>query len=482
MFRYQFQFFLVFFLTSSLFIISCGDEDLETSEITSIESFQAPRNGDGRGGEGPRDDNQTSLSNVVAQSWMSLLLEVERYARGMRPNASARAIAYINLAAYETLNPAMRNLSSNSSRIPEFELNGNLSPNEIDWELALNACYNIVAPHFLLNLPNDKIESIKSLALEMEGDLSQDLSETEIEASIQWGTTVANQVIEYSQTDSEAETQILEPQPLSYEPPAGEGYWTYSAEQERALFPYWQNTRTFIIAVDQTVSNPPLTYSSNSNSPYFRQMKEVYDDNNTARYDDNEDLWIAEFWSDDVENLTFSPPARQISIAKQLIEQNSLDLEEALHLYLKVGFALNDAAVAAWKYKYEYMVMRPNVFIHQFIDPSFQTNLYRLIPWPNPTFPSYPSGHSCFASAAGGVFINFFGNRTRFTDRSHEGRSEFRGSPRSYTNFESMINENAFSRIPLGVHMRMDCQEGLELGYQIASAINDYRLERRRGA
>ncbi|MFT6809410.1 MAG: hypothetical protein ACJA01_002647 [Saprospiraceae bacterium] len=207
-------------------------------------------------------------------------------------------------------------------------------------------------------------------------------------------------------------------------------------------------------------------------------MREAYDENNTARDEHNEDLWIAEFWSDDVENITFHPPARQISIAKQLIDQNILDLEEALHLYLKVGFALNDAAVAAWKY--EYMVMRPNVFIHEFIDPNFQTNLYRLVPCQNPTFPSYPSGHSCFAAA--GVFINFFGNRTRFTDRYHEDKTEFRGAPRSYPNIESMINENAFSRVPLGVHMRMDCQAGVELGHPISSAINGYRLERRRGA
>ena len=248
------------------------------------------------------------------------------------------------------------------------------------------------------------------------------------------------------------------------------------------MFPYWEQTRTFVISPDATVSNPPINYSSNRNSQYFRQMREVYNENNTAKAEDNEDLWIAEFWSDDVENITFSPPARQISIANQLIEQNSLDLEETLHLYLKVGFALNDAAVSAWKYKYDYMVMRPNVYIHKFIDANFQTNLYRLVPWPNPTFPSYPSGHSCFASAVGGVFIDFFGNRTRFTDRSHEGRTEFRGAARSYPNLESMINENAFSRIPLGVHMRMDCEEGVTLGSQISEAINEYRLERRRGA
>ncbi|MEO1097778.1 MAG: hypothetical protein AAFX57_08485 [Bacteroidota bacterium] len=39
-----------------------------------------------------------------------------------------------------------------------------------------------------------------------------------------------------------------------------------------------------------------------------------------------------------------------------------------------------------------------------------------------------------------------------------------------------MAEENAFSRIPLGVHMRMDCAEGLRLGYEIADAVNSLDL------
>ena len=37
-----------------------------------------------------------------------------------------------------------------------------------------------------------------------------------------------------------------------------------------------------------------------------------------------------------------------------------------------------------------------------------------------------------------------------------------------------MAKENAFSRLPLGVHMDMDCEEGLRLGYEIADAVNEW--------
>lgn len=111
------------------------------------------------------------------------------------------------------------------------------------------------------------------------------------------------------------------------------------------------------------------------------------------------------------------------------------------------------------------------------MDLTYETNLYRLIPWPNPSFPGYPSGHSCFASAASGVFIDFFGNNTNFTDRSHEGRTEFRGAARKFDSFRELAKENAYSRIPLGVHIEIDCTEGLRLGYEISDAINNYDLK-----
>jgi hypothetical protein len=36
-----------------------------------------------------------------------------------------------------------------------------------------------------------------------------------------------------------------------------------------------------------------------------------------------------------------------------------------------------------------------------------------------------------------------------------------------------MANENAYSRIPLGVHWRMDCEEGVRFGIEIGRRVND---------
>lgn len=472
-----FPFLIVFVF---LFTACSDDEDLVDTTTSNLlaTSLSTPNGGGGGGGVQGSSSDVADINPAVLSQWTDMLLEVERYAEGMRPNASARAFAYINLAAYEALVPGMSEYSTNADRLEGLRIREDRLPRNPDWQIVLNTVYSETMDHFLFNVPRNIKSGIASLERRLNNTLSENVSNRVEEDSRRWGRYVARQVIAYSQTDRSAEEQIRDPQPLSYEPPTGDGYWTYSADAERAWFPYWESVRTFAIAPDQTTTVAPVAYSENSGSNYFTQMMEVYTENNSAKENDDEQLWIAEFWSDDVEGLMMSPPARQFSIANQLVDQYNLDLEEALVLYLKLGFSLNDAAVSTWKYKYEYMVMRPNVFIHEFIDPEFQTNLYRLVFWPNPSFPGYPSGHSCFASAAAGVFIDAFGSATNFTDRSHEGRTEFRGAPRTFTSFEQMADENGYSRIPLGVHVRMDCTEGLRLGYEIANAVNELDLNR----
>ena len=463
---------MLIFLALSIFLIqSCSDD----TDLLGVDNATGNGDNTAEGARNGGNDNRNQSSQVV-KKWTDLFLEIDRYSTGMRPNATARAIAYINLAAYETAAPGMRNLNSNSLFLSGLEIDEDQKGQRVDYELALNRAYSIVTDHFILTLPAAQRAKIAALEESEEERLSRGRNNNSLNDSKEWGEYVAQQIISYSQTDSEAETQILTPQPTSYVPPTGDGYWTFSAEPERALFPYWESVRTFVVSPDETTTVPPITYSEDPSSAYYQPMQEVYDANNEARDEDGEQLHIAEFWSDDVENLMMSPPARQISIANQLIDRRRLDLEEALHLLVKVGFALNDAAVSTWKYKYEHMVMRPSVFVQEFIDPSYQTNLFTLIPWPNPTFPGYPSGHSSFASAAGGVFIDFFGDNINFTDRTHQGRTEFRGSPRKFKSFSDMAYENAYSRIPLGVHIEMDCEEGLRLGYEISDGINTYDL------
>ncbi len=59
------------------------------------------------------------------------------------------------------------------------------------------------------------------------------------------------------------------------------------------------------------------------------------------------------------------------------------------------------------------------------------------------------------------------------TDNCHKNRSEFFGTPRTFNSFYEMAEENGFSRIPLGVHWRMDSEEGVKFGKKIGNKVNN---------
>ena len=136
--------------------------------------------------------------------------------------------------------------------------------------------------------------------------------------------------------------------------------------------------------------------------------------------------------------------------------------------------ALNDAGVACWHSKFYYNILRPEQYIKAYIDPTWEphlTNPYNGQNGITPNFPAFPSGHSTFAGAGADILENIFGNNFEIFDRCHEGRTEFNGTPRFITP-DIMKVEDATSRIPLGVHFRMDCEEGIALGEKVARRVN----------
>ena len=194
---------------------SCSD-DASIEEVNTEEFRGGGNNGpDGNNG-GSQSKKVAAIDNQIVNDWTDLLLELERYAGGMRPNASARALAYIHLATYETALPGMRDHVSNAPRLAGLTIRKQEIPRNVNWEIALNTCYADVIDHFLLNLPPSLKPQIVELEEKKEVELSRNQPNKLVENSKKWGAYVAEQVIEYSQTDDEAEKQILEPQPASY--------------------------------------------------------------------------------------------------------------------------------------------------------------------------------------------------------------------------------------------------------------------------
>ena len=408
----------------------------------------------------------------VIQQWQEMLMDVERYAEVYRPCPAARMMGYVGFAAYESTVSGMPEYQSIAGRYPNLSIPAVETGKEYHWPTVINNVYATLFKKFFANVRASDLFKIASLESTLNVQTSNSLNTEVFNRSKAYGISVANAVWDYSATDKEGHDKYLDARPSGYTPPTGQGKWQPTPPgNQRAMFPYWGKVRTFAIAETDKLARAPLPYSEDKTSAYYAQALEVYAATTPQTY---ENQWIGEFWSDDVLGFTFSPPVRVWAIANQIEVQEKSNLQTAILATVKSGLALNDASVACWNSKYYYNVERPISYIQKFINPNWNVASLTSTSFlqSTPAFPAYPSGHSTFAGAGFSALAQVFGENIFLTDRCHENRTDFNGKPRSFNSFSEMIFEDAYSRVYLGVHWRMDCEEGVRLGNQIARRVN----------
>jgi hypothetical protein len=421
--------------------------------------------------------NDSKLANEfsaeVPIAWYKLYEDIDRYAPGYRPPAASRAMGYIGLAGYEAAVHGIVNRQSLGSYYQGLALPEVDEDKEYHWPSAVNQAYATMFELLYTNIrPLDK-GGIQKTKVIFEEKFKNVISDDVLNRSKSFGQAVAIAIFDWSKTDKAGHEAYLNPRPSNYVPPVGPGLWKPTfPDFSPALFPYWGQVRPFAMRADDLKAKPPLQWSENPNSQFFTQVKETQLWTNELRAGrDPEGNWIAEFWSDDFGEVTFTPPGRWLAISTQVLEAQNSDLAKAVEVYAKVSMSMADAAIAVWNSKYIYNLERPISIIRRTLDPSWETVMnhpYSKIKSITPEFPAYPSGHSGFGGAAAAILTESFGLNYSMTDKCHQHRVEFRGTPRSFDSFIDMAVENAYSRVPLGVHYRMDCDEGLRLGYLAA--------------
>ena len=412
----------------------------------------------------------------VALAWNKLYLELERFTPGYRPPISSRNMAYINLAAYEAIVPGMEDRYSSFDgffqglKIPEPTPHATYH-----WPTVVNAAYGRAMALFFPGAPAAQQFQIFKVESTFSESFRQQLDNESFVRSNEFGRRVAEAVFAWSATDQVGHEAYLRPTDPSYVPPRGYGLWQPTfPDFSRALTPYWGKVRPFA-ADDSDICPDPLPISDTPGSPIYQQALEVKTTVEQIKSGAlKEQHWIADFWSDDCPVLTFSPAGRWIAVANQVIENNKPNLGMAVETYARISMALADAAIRTWHEKYRFNVERPVDYIRRvFNDPNWNT---LMCPdgsgkYFTPPFPAYPGGHAAFGAAAAEVLQALYGKQP-MTDRCHEGRSEFLGQARSFNDFYAMAEENAHSRIPIGVHFDMDNAAGLDLGYRVGKKVN----------
>lgn len=429
------------------------------------------------------DDNVANDAKLVADypndvihEWNEVFLQIERYAAGYRPGPAPRAVAYLGLAAYEGVVSGMPDYNSMDGQWQGFSI-PEINPNqEYHWPLVVNASYEYLMPRFFGRARAVDLDLIASTARKFNNLYKVEVSDEVYNRSINRGREVAAAVWQYSATDNIGHDHYLDPF-QRYDWQAAfkkDGDW-------RPTFPgpgapmggIWGGARTFSLKPDQMLCKRPIPYSTDPRSHLYSQALEVYAQNTPVASYETE--WVGEFWSDDLLNLTFSPGVRFLAIGNQVLKLEKSNLETAVFMTALMGVASNDAGVACWNSKFHYNVERPETYIKRVIDPAWEPILENPLTGEkgiSPSFPAYPSGHSTMGAAGAEALGHIFGYNYAMTDNCHANRVEFEGRPRSFTSFYEMGLENAWSRVPLGVHYRMDCEEGVRYGTEIGRAAH----------
>lgn len=433
------------------------------------------------------------FDNSTVLRWNEVFLKIDRYAVGYRPGPVPHALGYMGFSAYEAVVPGMPGYNSLANQFPDLAIPTYDESVEYYWPAVINESYAYLMRRFFFHMEathSNLYDQIEQTRIQLHDQFANETTPEILERSEKRGREVAQAVYEWEEKDLAAHNAFLNPQP-PYNAPHGPGLWEPTfPDFVSAMFPFWGQVRTFALPENDQLARKPIPYSENPQSLFYSQAMEVYSRvkviKENAGANAFQERWLAEFWSDDILGLTFSPPARLVAVADQLVAKEGLNLTETVELYAKLGMTLNDISVGIWQSKYVYNIERPVSYIRRVVSQNipeaanFSTCLNNPISGDQgitPAFPAYPSGHSGFGGAGGKILSSFFEFNAKhpgtysFVDNCHHDRSEFVGIPRTLSSLRAMAEEDAYSRIPLGVHFRMDCDEGIRMGEVAAQKV-----------
>ena len=383
------------------------------------------------------------------------------------PPVCSRIYVYPNIAAYEALLPQNKAYKTYAGR-----LNG-LGPvpqpqagEVICYTLSASIAFTTVAAKLVFNgdaIVAQETEYLRQLD-------SMGIRKELLENSLNYGRKVGNYIVEWSKKDGYKERTALG----GYIVKRDSSRWIPTPpDYIDAIENNWGRLRTMALdSAAQFRPSPPIPYSTNKNSEFYKECYRVYTAVTKPNPGDSATAW---YWDDNPNtsvtdgHITYfiqknSPPGHWIHIVCSVADKENYDVVTTANILSKTAIALYDAFIACWDAKYYYNYLRPETFINKNIDKDWQP----LIQCPG--FPEYPSGHSTISASAATALTRLIGDKYAFTDSTEVPY----GRPvRKFTSFYQASDQASISRFYGGIHFLPSLNTGAKFGKEIGNYIMD---------
>ncbi|THU42017.1 phosphatase PAP2 family protein [Niastella caeni] len=383
----------------------------------------------------------------------------------VNPPAAARYYAYCMLGAYEIVSQNDARLSNLGGLLKQYK-QPVITTKTTNYDHRIAAVYCILETGRLMLPSGYRLQEEEEQFIAEQQKLK--VPAAVIDSSIAVAKYLAARIVDYSKTDRYGRLSAQ----LRYTPVKGEGYWypTPPAYME-AVEPNWKTVRPFVMdSCNQFPPLPPVAFSKDSNSHFYKLAKEVYDASVKAT---PEQLNIASFWDCNpfvvatsghmsIGFKKISPGGHWMNIAAIAAQKAQLDFTATITVQTLVGITIMDAFISCWDEKYRSNRIRPETYINRYINIKWQPLLQ------TPPFPEYTSGHSVVSTASAEVLTYLFGDKFSYIDNSEE---LFEIPARSFTSFRQAAAEAAISRLYGGIHYRDAIENGQQQGRDVGAFI-----------
>lgn len=379
------------------------------------------------------------------------------------PPLSARFFSYAMLAAYETVALHDQQYPSMKGKLNDFPvIQKPVIKDEYSYQLAAVVAMLEIAKkvqpsgYTLQEYETRLLDSCRTVGY----------SKQLLAASQQVGVEVAKQLLPYIKADK---YNLMSSYPR-YEPKEEKGSWYPTPPGYfPPVEPYFNTVRPFTLdSASQFKPEPPIAFSEDKNSPFFKLMHDVY-----QVKPEGEVAAIAGFWDCNpfaLENKghlmvgmkKISPSSHWMGITDIVCKQAGLDFNRTTLITMSVAIGLFDGFLACWDEKYRSNRIRPETAIRKYIDPHWKPNLQ------TPPFPEYLSGHSVISSSAAVILTHYLGDNFAYTDTVEE---RFGLKARHFKSFMDAAIESGISRFYGGIHFMDAIENGRLQGEQVGAWV-----------